>query len=257
MQLTCVPVTLAAMAACCHAGAALIPPSPTLFLRTNTVSGNATEFVQYTSLADLASNTASGLPNIDFPNHQVNDIFWDGTYYYRTYQSGGSKTRIYRWDSIEAYGDNAQATIFNLGTNWSPNDDFWCDQSGNFYRTNTEDNDPSIFVTNLASTSVVKYSSFSNLLSNSGGVTTNFQTDFGLGDRFWAYGNKFYKTTTGGGSTATIKTYASLAALGSNTAESTVSTTSYSTGDTFVFIPSPGALALLGVAGLACGRRRR
>lgn len=240
-------VAVAAVASS-HAGAALIPAQPTLFLRTNTVSGSSTEFVQYSSISNLASGIGNGLPNINFNDHQVNDIFWDGARYYRTYQNNG-KNKIYSWDSLEDYGDNSKATISNLSVNWSANDDFWCDQDGNFYRTSTS---------NSASDGVTRYSSFANLLSNTGGVYTDFTTNFGLGDRFWAYGSKFYKTTIGSNGVSTIKVYESLAALGANNAESTFSTSiSYSTGDAFVFIPAPGAIVLLGAAGLAGSRRRR
>lgn len=231
-----------------HAAASVIPADPTLFLRTNTVGNNATEFVQYSTLADLAAGTASGLANINFNDHQVNDIFWDGTRFHRTYQNNG-KVKIYSWDSLEDYGDNSKVTISNLSNTWSANDDFWSDQSGNYYRTSTS---------NSASSGVTKYSSFANLLSNTGGTFTSFTTNFGLGDRFWAYGSKFYKTTVGSNGVSTIKVYGSLEALGANNAESTFSTSiAYSTSDAFVFIPAPGAVALLGMSGLAGQRRRR
>ncbi|MGA1266994.1 MAG: hypothetical protein ACO32J_07440 [Phycisphaerales bacterium] len=142
-----------------------------------------------------------------------------------------------------------------MNTNWSSSDDFFCDQDGNFYRNNTV-NIGSVFSPNYVSGGVTRYSSLANLLSNTGGVYTEYQTDFGLGDRFWAYGSKFYKTTTNSNGTATIRTYASLAALGSNSSEASVNTISYSTSDTFVFIPTPGSVALLAAAGLL-GRRRR
>jgi hypothetical protein len=241
---------LGALAACtlsATAGAALIPAEPTLFLRSNTVSGNSTSFAQYTSLSNLVSGTTS-LPTIDFVDHQANDIFWDGSVWYRTWQTGGAKTKVYSWTSLDDYGDNTKATITNLSNNWSANDDFWCDQDGNFYRTST---------VNSASDGVTKYTSFANLVSNTGGVFTNFTTNFGLGDRFWSYGSKFYKTTTSGSSTSTIKVYDSLAALAANTPSATYNASGYSTGDAFVFIPAPGALALLGLAGLAPRSRRR
>jgi hypothetical protein len=61
-----------------------------------------------------------------------------------------------------------------------------------------------------------------------------------------------------GESVNTITTYASLAALAANTEESTINTSvAYSTGDVFVFVPAPGAVALLGAAGLVGTRRRR
>jgi hypothetical protein len=241
-------VSLAALAAA-SAQAALIPASPTLFLRTNTANFNSTEFVQYSSLANLAGGTASGSPTIDFNDHQVNDIFWDGSRFYRTYISNGSKNKIYSWSSLEDYGDNSKATISNMSVNWSTLDDFWCDQGGNFYRTRTAAG---------GSDGVLKYSSFANLLSATGAVYTDFTTNFGLGDRFWVYGDKWYKTTTGSSGVNTITTYASLAALAANTAESTINTSvAYSTSDAFVFVPAPGAVTLLGAAGLVGARRRR
>jgi hypothetical protein len=241
-------VCLAALAAA-SSHAALIPASPTLFLRTNTVNNESTEFIQYSSLANLAGGTASGSPTIDFNNHQVNDIFWDGSRFYRTYQSNGAKNKIYSWSSLADYGDDSKATISNMSVNWSTLDDFWCDQNGNFYRTRTAAG---------GSDGVLKYSSFANLLTATGAVYTDFTTNFGLGDRFWVYGDKWYRTSVGSNGVSTITTYASLAALAANSAESTINTSvAYSTGDVFVFVPAPGAVALLGAAGLVGTRRRR
>jgi hypothetical protein len=241
-------VCLAALAAA-SSHAALIPASPTLFLRTNTVNNESTEFIQYSSLANLAGGTASGSPTIDFNNHQVNDIFWDGSRFYRTYQSSGAKNKIYSWSSLADYGDDSKATISNMSVNWSTLDDFWCDQNGNFYRTRTAAG---------GSDGVLKYSSFANLLTATGAVYTDFTTNFGLGDRFWVYGDKWYRTSVGSNGVNTITTYASLAALAANSAESTINTSvAYSTGDVFVFVPAPGAVALLGAAGLVGTRRRR
>lgn len=232
-----------------HARAAVIPAQPTVFLRTNTASGDSTEFVRYASLVNLAAGIASGQPNIDFIDHGVNDIFWDGERFYRTYTSFGKKTKIYSWDSLDAYGDNTKATIHNLSYHWSSQADIWSDQAGNFYRT-------SVPVSGL-SWSITKYTSFTKLINGFAGAEIGLTTAAAVGDRFWVYDGTFYRTTTGGGHTLSIVSYASLEALAANSPIASVSTVAYGVGDTFMFIPAPGAVTLLGMAGLACARRRR
>lgn len=232
-----------------HASAAVIPAQPTMFLRTNTVSGDSTEFVRYASLANLAAGITSGQPNIDFVDHGVNDIFWDGETFFRTYTSLGKKTKIYSWDSLDAYGDNTKATIHSLSFRWSSQVDIWSDQAGNFYRT-------SVPVSGL-SWSITKYTSFTNLLNDFAGAETLLTTAAAVGDRFWVYDGTFYKTTTGGGHTLSIVSFANLEALAANSPMASISTVAYGVGDTFMFIPAPGAIILLGVAGLASSRRRR
>jgi hypothetical protein len=256
------PILAAAICAA-QASASLPSAGPPLILRTNTYRGTIatgpqwTEFVQYASLNDLSSGITSGMPNIDFADHSAtNDIFWDGTRFYRTNQDGnGGTNRILSWSSLEDYGDDSKAWFNNLSTTWSSLDDFWCDQSGNFYRTSTANN---------LSAGVTKYSNFMNLVNDNAGVYTAFATGFSLDDRFWCYGDKFYKTTVGSNLVVdAIVAYASLEALAANIEESrTGMMTPYSTLDTFVFIslpgsgvPAPGAIALLGAAGLM-GRRR-
>ena len=256
------PILAAAICAS-QASASLPSAGPPLILRTNTYRGTIatgpqwTEFVQYASLNDLSSGITSGMPNIDFADHSAwYDIFWDGTRFYRTDQGGGGGTnRILSWSSLEDYGDDSKAWYNNLSTTWSSLDDFWCDQSGNFYRTSTANN---------VSAGVTKYSNFMNLVNDNAGVYTAFATGFSLDDRFWCYGDKFYKTTVGSNLVVdAIVAYASLEALAANIEESrTGMMTPYSTLDTFVFIslpgsgvPAPGAIALLGAAGLM-GRRR-
>ena len=241
--------SMLAAAVAAHVSAAVIPAQPTMFLRTNTVSGDSTEFVRYASLANLAAGIASGQPNIDFIDHGVNDIFWDGERFYRTYTSFGKKTKIYSWDSLDAYGDNTKATIHNLRYHWSSQADIWSDQAGNFYRT-------SVPVSGL-SWSITKYTSFTNLLNDFAGAETLLTSAAAVGDRFWVYDGTFYRTTTGGGHTLSILSYASLEALAANSPIASVSTVAYGVGDTFMFVPAPGAVTLLGMAGLACARRRR
>lgn len=232
-----------------HAGAAVIPAQPTMFLRTNTVSDDSTEFVRYASLANLAAGIASGQPNIDFVDHGVNDIFWDGETFCRTYTRFEKKTKIYSWDSLDAYGDNTKATIHNLSNHWSSQVDIWSDQAGNFYRT-------SVPVSGL-SWSITKYTSFTNLINDFAGAETLLTTAAAVSDRFWVYDGVFYRTTTGSGHTLTIASYANLEALAANAPMASFNTIAYGVGDTFMFIPAPGAVVLVGVAGLMSARRRR
>ena len=256
------PSVLAAALCAAQAAAGMPSTAPPLILRTNTYGGTiatgprSTEFVQYASLNDLSSGVTSGMPNIDFADHAVNDIFWDGTRFYRTDQDGG-KYRIQSWSSLEDYGDESKVWYNNLSTTWSAADDFWCDQSGNFYRSSTANN---------LTIGVTKYSNFMNLVNDNAGVYTQFATGFRLDDRFWCYGGKFYKTTVGFNlDVDAIVAYASLEALAANIEESREGMmTPYGTLDTFVFIslpgagvPAPGAIALLGMAGLLGTRRRR
>ena len=195
--------------------------------------------------ASAASSSALGSLNFTADAYVADYYFTDGTNYYRTSQTasgineirffGTSLTRLLANDHISAH---------SLSQNYSSNDDFWADSEGNFYRNNS----------NSGSGSVVKYTSFANLLTGNGSASS-YGVNYGYDDAFWSYGGKFYRTNTNNGNVTGIAEYASFQAL-INRQVTTTYTGGGSAKDMLMAIPSPGAIALVGLAGLVSRRRR-
>lgn len=244
--------------------------------RTNNDNGIANTLTNYTSLAGLAANSASGgsgflsnhgASNGGIANARYTYVFGDFTqgqntqgYLYRTiYGANGRISQIMRY---EAPAGNAlvnfslnQGEMFNLtlptgSGGWDREDDFFADGLGNFYRNRTA---------NGGSNGVTKYTSFANLVGDIGGVTSNYSATYGWNDRFFGFEGKFYRTNTGGpnGSVSSFAVYNSYADLLSGNVAQTISSVNWSAGDMFIPVPAPGAIALAGIAGLAGRRNRR
>ncbi len=244
--------------------------------RTNNDNGIADTLTNYTSLANLAGNSASGgtgtLSNHGAGNGGIADarfsyVFGDFTqaqttqgYLYRTvYGVNGRISSIIRYEALASdplvnFRTN-NGTTFNLTVptgsgGWDREDDFFADGLGNFYRNRSA---------NGASNGVTKYTSFTNLVSDIGGVTSNYSANYGFNDRFFGFEGKFYRTNTGGpnGSVSGFAVYNSFSDLLSGNIAGTISSANWSAGDMFIPVPAPGALALAGLAGLAGRRNRR
>ncbi len=222
-----------------------------LFMRgyTNPSNNQHTTLLGFSSIQDMASaNTAAAHTSLAFSANVafVADYFFtDGTEYYRTSQTSSGINQIYRYGtSIQNVLTGNVLSTHNLSQLWATTDDFWADSEGNFYRNNS----------NSGSSQVKVYTSFANLLSNTGTVY-NYGVTYGTDDSFWSYGGKFYRTNTNSGNITGIAEYASFTAL-INRQVTTTYTANGSAKDMFMTIPAPGAIALLGLAGLASRRRR-
>jgi len=242
-----VPVSFASFAlASCLVSAA----DASLFMRGYVNGSQHTVLHGFASMQDMAmAVTANAHTSLGFTTNAAftaDYFFTDGTRYYRTSQSASGINQIYQFaESLANVLTGNIVSQHNLSQSWSTNDDFWADSEGNFYRNSSSAS---------GSTSVTRYSSFANMLAGTG---TNFSygVTYGFGDSFWSYGGKFYRTNTNNGSITGIAEYASFQALLDRQVTTTYSATG-SERDMFMAIPTPGAIALLGLAGLASRRRR-
>jgi len=228
----------------------------------------ATTLTQYTGIATLASASGTGTtaaisPNIN--NNRYRYAFGDFTqsqttagYIYLTNLDGGGNNMVsitrYLAKSTDALGNfrtNTGGTTFNFSQNWSKNDDVYNDGTY-FYRN----------YSGATSTGATRYGSFSDLVNNTNGTLFNFAYSGGynLNDRFFGFEGKIYRTNTGGpgGSVDGFAMYNNFAALVSSTVASTTNTSgvNWSPGDMFIAVPTPGAMALVGLAGLVSRRRK-
>jgi len=222
----------------------------TVFMRGYVNGSQHSTLHGFASLQDMASAvTANAHTSLSFsPNvaFTADYFFTDGTNYYRTSQSASGINQIYQYGSnLTNMLTGNVISMHNLSQNWSTNDDFWADSEGNFYRNNSNSG---------GSASVTRYSSFANLLANVG-TSFNYGITYGFGDSFWSYGGKFYRTNTNNGSITGIAEYASFQALLDRQVTTTYSAIG-SERDMFMAVPAPGAVALLGLAGLLTRRRR-
>ncbi len=239
-------LVLSSTAACTAAANANL-----VFMRgyTNQSNNQHTQLLGFNSIADMAMTTTSNAfvslafnTNVAFV---ADYYFTDGTEYYRTSQNSSGINQIYRYGtSIQNVLTGNVLSTHNLSQLWATTDDFWADSEGNFYRNNSDS----------GSSQVKVYTSFANLLSNTGTVY-NYGVTYGTDDSFWSYGGKFYRTNTNSGNVTGIAEYASFTAL-INRQVTTTYTANGSAKDMFMTIPAPGAIALLGLAGLASRRRR-
>ena len=241
--------------------------------RTNTSSGNWTGLDFYSSVSSLASGSSSNSGFSNSINPVVADarytfVFGDFTqsqttpgYVYQTlYNAQGRISQIVRYvadpvDTLVNFRSNTGGETFNLSGfggsgGWDREDDFFADGQGNYYRNRTVQG---------GSNGVTKYTSFSNLVNNVGGVTSSYGVTYGYVDRFFAFEGKFYRTNTGGpnGSVSGIAVYNSYQDLLNRNVAQTITSVNWAFADTFIPVPAPGALALLGVAGVVGSRRAR
>jgi hypothetical protein len=223
-----------------------------LFMRgyTNLSNNQHTQLFGFNSISDMAAaTTANANAQLSFSANVafVADYFFtDGTRYYRTSQTSSGINQIYQYgESIQNVLTGNILSQHNLSQTWSTNDDFFADSEGNFYRNSSSGS---------GSTGVTRYSSFANLLA---GIGTNFSygTTYGFDDSFWSYGGKFYRTNTNSGNVTGVAEYASFDAL-INRQVTTTYTGTGSARDIFMTVPAPGAVALLGLAGIVSRRRR-
>ncbi len=260
------PTALLGLAVAASADAAL-----TGIWRTNNASGAATTLTGYASVAALGANQSNGLSAAISPS--INDarytsIFGDfvegqtaDPYIYKTlYNSQGRISQIVRYgaspsDPLANLRANTGGEVFDFSgfgstAGWDREDDMWADGQGNFYRNGTS---------STGNNGVTKYTSFQDFLTNTNGQYSAYGTTYGWNDRFFAFEGKFYRTNTGGpnGSVSGFAVYNSFQDLLNRNVAQTISSANWSSTDIFIPVPAPGAIALLGVAGLVGARRRK
>jgi len=139
---------------------------------------------------------------------------------------------------------------FGSAAGWDREDDMFADGLGNFYRNGTSwsGND-----------GVTKYTSFGDFVSGTNGTYYSYGATYGWNDRFFAFEGKFYRTNTSGpwGSVSGFAVYNSFSDLVNRVVAQTINSTNWDRADLFIPVPAPGALALLGVAGVVGSRRAR
>jgi hypothetical protein len=144
---------------------------------------------------------------------------------------------------------NTGGQVFTLSQGWSWEDDFFHDGTA-FYRNATGSG------SNFGAT---RYATFMDLVNNTNGTSHNYSANYGFNDRFFGFEGKIYRTNTGGpgGSVSSFAVYNSFQDLLSGNAAQTINSVNYAAGDLFIVVPAPGAIALMGVAGLIGARRRK
>ena len=253
------PLCLVALSVASSAEAAL-----TAIYRTNTNNDFADSYGTYTSMANLGSHSSTGNTSISpaLGNMRHTYIFGDFTqsqgeqgYIYRTILNSSNQIHQIvryaadRFDPLADFRTNTGGEVFNLSQTWNWEDDFYHDGTA-FYRNATGSN---------SSFGVTRYTTFMDLVNNTNGTFYNYGANYGFNDRFFGFEGKIYRTNTGGpgGSVNGFAVYNSFQDLLSGNVAQTISSVNYSAGDLYIPVPAPGAMALMGVAGLVAGRRRR
>lgn len=249
----------------------------TSIYKTNTVGGGsgngvANTLYQYNSLLNLAANTDSTTsainPSIGDSNYTY--IFGDfrqsqttaGSMYKTVYNAQGRISQIVRYialsnDPLYNLRTNTGGEVFNMtgfggSGGWDREDDFFHDGTY-FYRNQTVSG---------GSAGVTRYGSFNDLVNATNGTYFNYgngsSARYGYNDRFFAFEGEFFRTNTGGpgGSVSSFAVYNNFNDLVSGTVAQTVNSTNWVRGDIFIAVPTPGAAALMGLAGLIARRRK-
>ena len=235
-------------------------------------NGIADTLYQYSSLANVASNTGATSSSISpsFGDANYTCIFGDftqsqttaGNMYKTVYNAQGRVSQIVRYtalstDPLYNLRTNTGGQVFNMtgfgsSGGWDREDDFFHDGTY-FYRNQTVSG---------GSAGVTRYSSFSDLVSASNGTYFNYgngsNARYGYNDRFFGFEGKIYRTNTGGpgGSVNSFAVYNSFSDLVSGNVAQTINSANWARGDIFIAVPTPGAAALVGIAGLIARRRK-
>ncbi|MBM4052022.1 MAG: PEP-CTERM sorting domain-containing protein [Planctomycetes bacterium] len=236
----------------------------TAIYRTNTNNDVADSYGTYNNLYSLGSHSSGGntsiSPSLSSMRHTY--IFGDfvggqtaDPYMYRTVLNSSNQiTQIIRYaaptsDPMANLRTNTGGQVFNLSQAWNWEDDFYHDGTA-FYRNATGSS---------SNFGVTRYATFMDLVNNTNGTFYNYGANYGFNDRFFGFEGKIYRTNTGGpgGSVNGFAVYNSFNDLLSGNVAQTISSVNYSAGDLYIAVPAPGAMVLLGVAGLVGARRRK
>lgn len=195
-------------------------------------------------------------------------MFYDGTNFYRIEQAHwGSNGTLHGYGSDlgNVMSDSVVSSQEFSQAGWVGQDQYFADTDGNVYQVFFADEDEADGYTDT----IRKYNSIADLLAGNG--TDYHCATFALSDRFLGVNGKFYRTNTetpflGTPRVVGIAEYNSFADLLSDNASALFGGGIGYAEDLFMVapraalgatVPAPGAMALLGVAGVPRGRRRR
>lgn len=239
--------------------------------RTSSPGGTADGLTLYSSLSALAGNSNGvngGSISPTIADAKYVSVFGDfiqsqttqGYIYKSVCNAQGRISQIVRYaalatDPLGNFRTNTGGETFNFSgfgstAGFDREDDMFADGLGNFYRNNTS---------STGNNGVTKYTSFQDFLTNTNGQYFAYGTTYGWNDRFFAFEGKFYRTNTGGpgGSVSGFAVYNNFSDLVNRVVAQTINSANWNQADLFIPVPAPGALALLGVAGVVGSRRAR
>lgn len=263
-----VAVTVSASFLVTAASAAIV--TDPVFLRGNQRDswGNFDHLGAFESAGDMAAYRnqfwTHGMSN----GHYRSSMFYDGTDFYRIEQAHwGSNGTLHGYGSNlgNVLSDSVVSSQEFSQAGWVGQDQYFADTDGNVYQVFFADEDEADGYTDT----IRKYNSIADLLAGNG--TDYHCATFALSDRFLGVNGKFYRTNTetpflGTPRVVGIAEYNSFADLLSDNASALFGGGIGYAEDLFMVapraalgatVPAPGVMALLGVAGVLRGRRRR
>ena len=245
-----------------------------VWVRSTNLGGGLTESFVYGSLAQMASNTGGqSLGTTNTINYQ-DGIWTDGNHVYKTTRTdfnANYNNAFIKYTSLANLAANigGETLLFN-GRGMYFNEDVVArtGDGGNgtpwFFRSNGGDG-----LENTGSNNgFAANDSFSNMLNNNPFYTSGFNGGAQNGaNKYW--GNAginnspvCYNSVVVGGVVTAFRTYARGNDMFNNESSSTLSSFAYSDSDRFMtidssMVPTPGAIALLAIAGVGAKGRRR
>lgn len=246
-----------------------------VWVRSTNLGGGVTESFVYGSLAQMASNTGGqSLGTTSTINYQ-DGIWTDGNHVFKTTRTdlinGNYNNAFIKYTSLSNLAANigGETLLFN-GRGMYFNEDVVArtGDGGNgtpwFFRTNGGDG-----LENTGSNNgFAANDSFNNLLTNNPFYTSGFTGGAQNGaNKYWGnagIGNSpvCYNSVVVNGVVTAFRTYARGNDMFNNDSSSTLASFAYSDSDRFMtidssMVPTPGAIALLAIAGVGAKGRRR
>jgi len=117
-------------------------------------------------LGNMRTGTGGTTFNFSFGWSKNDDVYNDGTYFYRNYSASSGSTGATRYASFTDLVNNTNGTVFNFNTTYGFNDRFFGFE-GKIYRTNTTGG------AGGSVTGFAVYNSFADLVSGTVASTTN------------------------------------------------------------------------------------
>ena len=247
------------------AGCLLSSASADLVFLAATTSGSTTNWTQYASLADLASNTGGSSAGSAGASLLSTDGIWtDGVHVYKTTADAtgvaGTYNNLYvRYNSLADLNADAGGTVFNMTQGMYYNEDVIAGgTNGWVFRTASFGGASNI--------GMYAFGDLANLLANSSFYAAGFAAGPVDGaNQFWAYNGTYYGSNVVGGAVTGFTTWPSGPDLYNGTNSVTIGSTGFDASARFLAIdssligtvPAPSAIALLGLAGVGISRRRR
>ena len=254
-----IAITSAAFVACSFAASADAALS---YVRSSN-AGSSTVWTAYSSLEDMAANINGTNAGSSSSLLATDGVWTDGTYVYKTTANaigvGGSYNNLYvRYSSLADLNSNTGGTEFGMTQGMYYNEDVVANTTNSwFFRTASFGGGNNV--------GMYAFNTFGDLLANTNFYASGFTGGDQNGDnKYWAgTGSTCWRSDFSGGAVQGFSVFASGPNLYDNIASQTVaSSAGYGADARFMtiessLIPTPGAIALLAVAGVGVSRRRR